>query len=417
MQGRDIFSQILGIRHPWAVVDVTTDAAKQEVTVFVERAGDAVFHCMVCRAECPRYDSRRRRWRHLDTCQYRTIVEADVPRIECPEHGVQQVPVAWAEANSRFTGLFEALAINWLREASIMAVARLMRMTWKEVDGIMCRAVVRGLSRRELVPPERMGVDETSFQKRHEYVTVVTDLDGSTVLYVADDRKAESLAAFYRQLTPAQKKQIFVIAMDMHQPYISATKEAIPDADEKIAFDKFHVAKHLGDAVDKVRREEHQRLMAEDDWTLKHSKHLWLQNPENMDETMWNSAFKVLRESSLQTSRAWAIKELAMSLWNYASRGWATKAWTKWIAWARRCHLEPMKRVAAMVRDHLKGIVNAIVLQATNAASESINSKIQKVKRMACGFRNRERFRNAIYFHLGGLDLYPASAMATHTNG
>lgn len=417
MQGREIFSQILGIRHPWKVVDVTTDPAKQEVTILVERAGDAVFHCLACGIECPRYDSRRRRWRHLDTCQYKTIVEAEVPRIECPEHGVQQVPVAWAETNSRFTGLFEALAINWLREASISAVARLMRLTWKEVDGIMLRAVVRGLARRKVEAPERMGVDETSFQKRHEYVTVVTDLDGSKVLYVADDRKAESLAAFYRQLTPAQKKRIFVIAMDMHQPYISATQEAIPDADEKIAFDKFHVAKHLGDAVDKVRREEHQRLMAEDDWTLKHSKHLWLQNPENMDETMWNSTFKILRESSLQTSRAWAIKELAMSLWNYASRGWATKVWRKWIAWARRCHLEPMKKVAAMVRDHLKGIVNAIVLQTTNAAAESINSKIQKVKRLACGFRNRQRFRNAIYFHLGGLDLYPASAVATHTNG
>jgi transposase len=415
MQGREIFSQILGIRHPWKVVDVTTDPKKQEVTIFVERAGDAVFHCLVCGAERPRYDSRRRRWRHLDTCQYKTIVEAEVPRIECPEHGVQQVPVAWAEANSRFTGLFEALAINWLKEASISAVARQMRLTWKEVDGIMCRAVVRGLSRRELVPPERMGVDETSFQKRHEYVTVVTDLDGTKVLYVADDRKAESLASFYRKLTPAQRKQIFLVVMDMHEPYISATREAIPDA--KIAFDKFHVAKHLGDAVDKVRRAEHQKLMAEGDLTLKDSKYLWLQNPENMDETMWDTAFKLLRESSLQTSRAWAIKELAMSLWGYVSRGWATKAWKNWISWASRCGLEPMKKVASMVRNHLEGIVNAIVHNATNAAAESINSKIQKVKRMACGFRNRDRFRNAIYFHLGGLDLYPASAMVTHTNG
>lgn len=415
MQDRDLYAQILGIRHPWKVVDVTSDAVKQEVTIFVEPAADAAFGCLACGQTAPRYDSRRRRWRHLDTCQYKTIVVAEVPRINCPQHGIQQVMVPWAEPNSRFTGLFEALAINWLKEASIQAVARLMRLTWKEVDGIMCRAVVRGLGRRKLEAPERMGVDETSFQKRHEYVTVVTDLDGSKVLYVADDRKAESLAAFYRQLTPAQKKRIFVIAMDMHKPYISATEEAVPDADEKVAFDKFHVAKHLGDAVDKVRREEHQRLMAEGDWTLKHSKHLWLQNPENMDDAMWDSTFKILRESSLQTSRAWAIKELAMSLWGYASRGWATKAWKKWIAWARRCHLEPIKKVAAMVRDHLKGIVNAIVLQATNAATESINSKIQKVKRMACGFRNRQRFRNAIYFHLGGLDLYPDALRSTHT--
>jgi transposase len=338
MHGRDIFSQILGIRHPWTVVDVATDAAKQEVTILVERIADAAFYCMACGKECPRYDSRRRRWAHLDTCQYKTIVVADVPRTLCPEHGVQQVPVPWAETNSRFTGLFEALAINWLREGSIQAVAQLMHLTWKEVDGVMLRAVIRGLGRRKLTAPERMGVDETSFQKRHEYVTVVTDLDGPKVLYVADDRKAESLAAFYRKSA-------------------------------------------------------------------------------NMDEVMWGSTFKILRESSLQTSRAWAIKDLVMSLWGYAIRGWATKAWKKCIAWARRCHLEPMKKVASMVRDHLTGIINAIVFQATNAASESINSKIQKIKRMACGFCNRERFRNAIYIHLGGLDLYPSSAGFTRTNG
>ncbi len=275
--------------------------------------------------------------------------------------------------------------------------------------------VQRGLGRRELVAPERMGVDETSFQKRHEYVTVVTNLEGTKVLYVADDRKAESLAAFYRQLKPDDRRKIAVVAMDMHRPYIAATRDALPDADAKIVFDKFHVAKHLGDAVDKVRREEHRELMAEDDWTLKGSKYLWLQRPEHVDETMWDSAFKLLRESSLRTSKAWALKEAAMSLWDYASRAWATKAWRKWIAWARRSQLEPLKRVAATIRDHLGGIVNAVVTRATNAASESINSKIQKVKRLACGFRNRERFRNAIYFHLGGLDLYPAAATATHT--
>ena len=100
-----------------------------------------------------------------------------------------------------------------------------------------------------------------------------------------------------------------------------------------------------------------------------------------------------------------------MCLWHYASRGWARRAWNAWISWAMRSRLTPMKRVARMIRSHLEGIINAIVLKATNAASESINSKIQRVKRMACGYRNRERFRNAIYFHLGGLDLCPA----THT--
>lgn len=415
MQDRDLYTGILGIRSPWKVVEVKADFGAREVKVFIEADADTKFPCQACGEPSPRYDVRQRWWRHLDTCEFRTLLSAQVPRVNCPEHGVQQVMVPWAEPNSRFTGVFEALAIAWLKEASISAVARLLKLSWHEVDGIMARAVLRGLARRELTAPERMGVDETSFQKRHEYVTVVTNLDGSTVLYVADGRKAESLKAFYRSLKPGDRRRIAVVAMDMHAPFISATQECVPNADTKIAYDKFHVAQHLGDAVDSVRREEHRELLAGGDLTLKDTKYLWLQNPDNMDPDMWESTFKILRESALRTSRAWAIKETAMQLWRFTSRSAATRAWTRWIRWAMKSQLGPVMKVAAMVKNHLNGIVNAIVHAVTNAASEAINSKIQKVKRLACGFRNRDRFRNAIYFHLGGLDLAPASAYATHT--
>ena len=130
-----------------------------------------------------------------------------------------------------------------------------------------------------------------------------------------------------------------------------------------------------------------------------------------MDDSS-DSFFNRMKRVALRTARAWALKEHAMCLWNYATRGWARRAWKAWISWALRSRLEPMKRVARMVRKHLEGILNAIVLRATNATAESVNAKIQRVKRMACGFRNRERFRAAIYFHLGGLDLRPA----THTD-
>ena len=138
----------------------------------------------------------------------------------------------------------------------------------------------------------------------------------------------------------------------------------------------------------------------------------WLEKniPENMKAPTVR-ALAGLRRMVLKTARAWAIKEHAMCLWQYISRGWARRAWKAWIAWAMRSRLEPVKRVARMIRTHLEGILNAIVMRATNAAAESVNSKIQRVKRMACGFRNRARFRTAIYFHLGGLDLSPA----THT--
>ena len=125
-----------------------------------------------------------------------------------------------------------------------------------------------------------------------------------------------------------------------------------------------------------------------------------------MSRKQWRG-FKALRESTLKTARAWAIKELAMSLWGYTSRSWAMKAWKQGLSWAVRSRLEPVKKVAKTIKAHLWGIVNAVLLRADNGGAESINSRIKMVKVRSRGFRNKDRFRNAIYFHLGGLDLYP----------
>ena len=166
------------------------------------------------------------------------------------------------------------------------------------------------------------------------------------------------------------------------------------------------MAQHLSQAVDKVRRQEHRVLIEQGDERLTGSKYLWLQNPGNLSIERWDR-FAPLRASSLKTARAWAIKEFAMQLWGFRRRAWAHKAWQRWYAWAIRSRLDPIKKVARMIQRHLDGIVNAIVRGITNARAEGINAKIQWIKYTARGFRNRERFRNAIYFHLGGLDLYP----------
>lgn len=406
MRDKELYATILGVRSPWQVVDVALDVPAGEVAVFIAFGADAPLPCPRCGVACSRYDSRERRWRHLDTCQYHTILVAEVPRVRCQDHGVLQVTVPWAEPGSRFTALFEVLVIDWLKETSISAVARTLRLSWDEVDGIMGRAVQRGLKRRDRRPSKRIGVDETSFQKRHEYVTVVSDAVDGVVLYVADDHKQGSLDGFYEDLTPEAREQIEAVAMDMWKPYIASTVKYVPDAKRKIGFDKFHVASHLGKAVDRVRREEHGGLMAMGNTRLKGTKYLWLENPLKMSAgRRWN--LEQLRKSSLRTARAWGIKELAMSLWDYIGRGWAKRAWEDWLSWAMRSRLEPVKRVARMIKEHLWGIINAIVLNVTNGRAEGLNSKIQRVKRMACGYRNRQRFRNAIYFHLGGLDLYP----------
>ena len=413
MRDRDLYATILGLTAPWKVTGVELDSKLERVAVTVEAADHLAFVCPECGESCPGYDTRERRWRHLDTCQYQTVLVAKVPRIKCSEHGVRQIQVPWGEAGSGFTALFEAVVIDWLKEATTAAVARRIGLTWDEVDGIMQRAVARGLARRKPRDLYAIGVDETSFQKRHEYVTVVTDLLTSDVLYVADHRKKSSLDGFYQEQTPDRLATLEIVAMDMCKAYISSTRAHVPAADGKICFDRFHVAKVLGDALDKVRREEHRALMSADDNSLTGTKHLLLRRGDTL-EAHEEGVVDLLRTMGLKTARAWAIKEAATKLWSYVKKGWADRAWKKWLSWAMRSRIEPIKKAARTIRAHLWGIVNAVTHGVTNATSESINAKIQKVKKMACGFRNRERFRNAILFHLGGLDLYPASV--THTD-
>lgn len=251
MRDTELYRKILGIESPWQVNDVELDSAGGEVRVHLSH-GELEPPCPECGGAARRYDSRSRRWRHLDTCQLRTILVAEVPRVECAEHGVRQVRVPWGERGSRFTAMFEALVIDWLREASVAAVARHVGLSWDAVAGIMGRAVERGLARRRPHLPPHLGVDETSFQKRHEYVTVLIHGEGKgAVLHVADGRGREAVDGFLTSFSPEQLAEVESVAMDMHGPYIAAVEEHVPGAATKIAFDKFHVAQHLSRAVDR----------------------------------------------------------------------------------------------------------------------------------------------------------------------
>lgn len=417
MQDKTLYQQILGLKAPWSVTDVQLDVTGGRVVVRVSR-GPGPHPCPECQAPCPTHDHRTRQWRHLDTCQLTTLLEAEVPRVRCADHGVHQVHVPWAEPGSGFTALFEAIVLGWLREASISAVACLLRLSWDEVDGIMERGVRRGRARQAAVPIRAMGIDETSYQKRHEYVTVIVDRDRNVVADVIDDRTKEGLHSWLMARPEGHLEAIQTLTMDMWAPYINAAIAAVPGAEAKICFDRFHVSQHFGKALDQVRAQEHRELRRVlGDSPLTRTKHDWLRNAGRIDNR-GRRDFMALTRTNLRTARAWAMKETAAALWAYRYRGSAAKAWKRLLGWISRCQLKPVERVGRMVREHLWGILNAVIARATNAASEAKNARIQRVKAMACGFRSRARFKRAILFHLGGLDVMPQAAYAgfTHTD-
>jgi transposase len=409
MEDRELYRRILGIESPWRVASVDLQLTPQEVHIYLAHEDLPRWPCAECAAPSQLHDHQpERQWRHLDTCQYRTILHADPPRTQCSTHGVRVVKLPWAEPSSRFTALFEALAIHWLKVASQKAVGRQLRLSWDEVHGILERAVKRGLHRRQAEPIRHLGVDEKAYRKGHKYFTLVNDLDRGRVLYVAEDRKQESLDGFWGTLTKGQRDGIEAVAMDMWDPYVASVREHVAGADRKIVFDKFHVAQHLGHAVDEVRRKENKALRAEGDQRLVGTRYDWLRNPVTMDATDWRD-FAALRRSELKTARAWALKETAMSLYNYTYEGSARKHFQWWHGWAVRSRLRPMVAVAGMLKRRFANIITYLKHRITNAASESLNAKIQWVKYTARGFRNKQNFINAIYFHCGGLDLAPSA--------
>src|SRR5438309_335324 len=184
MQDHELYRRILGIEAPWQVERVELKVQQGEVHVYLAHQDDRQWVCAVCGALAPLYDHQpEREWRHLDTCQYRTILHASPPRTQCAEHGVRVVKLPWAEPSSRFTELFEALAIAWLKQASQQAVGDQLQLSWHEIHGILERAVKRGLARRQAEEIPYLGVDEKAFRKGHKYLTLVNDLQRNRVLY------------------------------------------------------------------------------------------------------------------------------------------------------------------------------------------------------------------------------------------
>lgn len=408
MRDTDLYKTVLGLREPWIIAGVEMDEARETITVRVDIPAGTRFVCPGCQAgDCPVYDSRTRTWRHLDTCQFKTMIEAPLPRIECPACGVKTISPPWAEGHSRFTLLFERFVIDALGQMSITGVCKLLRVKWDQVATITSRAVRRGLERRELDDLTSIGIDEKCMGSgQNSYITIVTNLETSKVVWVGRDRTRETLDEFFKMLGPEGCARIQSICMDMWRPFQSSCRTWIESAEAKTVLDRFHIEKHLGEAVDMVRKQEQRELLQGGDSRLKHSKWDWLTRIENLSPKR-RERFEALRTSDLRTAKAWAMRENFRHLWSCQSRSEATHHFEQWHQWATRSNLVPMHKVAKRMKTHLNRILNYLTFRITNAKAEGINNRIKTIQKQAYGFRNPERMINMIYFHCAGLKLYP----------
>lgn len=404
--GSELLAEMLELKAPWKVVGYELNASTMVMRVEIQWPQEVAPKCPRCQKAGRVHDHRElREWRHLDAMAYRTMLCCSIPRVKCAEHGVLTMDVPWAEPNNRVTMRMEAHCIQVLKTAqSVSAAARQLGLSHAEVHRIQGRAVERGLGRRDMSGVAAVGMDEKNFGRGHSYATVLSDHGQRVVLEVVQDRTQEAALQALDVLPAATKEQVAAATIDMWEPYQKALLEKLPNAE--IVHDRFHIAKHLGEAVDKVRRREHKELSEQGIGVLSGKRYVFLRNPNDWSEQEADD-FDLVSRMDLKVARAWALKETFGRLYEYTSETWARKFFERWFVRATRSRLLPMRKVAWMLRRHLDHIVTWTRHRLTNALCEGLNSKIQAIKSAARGFRLFAHYRIAILFHCGGLPLEP----------
>ena len=403
----DFYSTILDVQAPWFVKEVSLDIKKGSVNVYLDHAS-STFSCPICFSECTVYDhSSSRTWRHLDTCQYQTLIHARIPRVKCSEHGIRQAEIPWSSRQSSFTLLMEIFILKALELCeNISAAAKLCRISWDQAQLVMQHGVERGLARRKDFDTKLIAIDEKAFKKGHKYLTIISSLESGAILEVLESRKKEALDDYYKTLPTEKKEQIEAVSMDMWPAFINSTKEHVDPNENKIVFDKFHIIAILTKAVDAVRRKEHYKLQAEGNSVLKSTKSMWFYSPENLP-SKYEKDYERLTQSDLETAKVWAFKEGFKRIFDYKYVENAKKYFMQWYESVLSSGIKNIIGAAETLNSHLYGILNGVKHQVTNGLAEGLNSKIMAIKRRARGHRNLENLKTAIYFYCGKLDVYP----------
>lgn len=279
--------------------------------------------------------------------------------------------------------------------------AALLRMSFIQINRILYKSSERGIARRSnIVEVKNISLDEKSFKRGHDYVTVLSDPDTGSVIDVAHGRKKESVKKLINANFPeTQNSKIETVSTDMWEAFITTVKEEFPKA--KLCHDKFHLVKYLNEAVDIVRRKE-SKTQEE----LRNSRYIWLKDQANLTEKQ-RLKFEAINNVNYETAKAWRIKENFRDITFNQSLSEAYILFYRWCRDAKNSKINAIMKVAEMFERHSAGIVNAISLNKSNAMAERLNGKIQEIKICAKGYRTFENFRAAILFYHGKLELYP----------
>jgi len=373
--------------------------------VHIDRLGRRLLRCGVCRRRCMEvHDIRKgRTWRDLSMRKLPLKLCYRPRRLECPRCGVRVEDFPWAEPWARVTTALSNAVAVLARELSWQGTARQYGLNWKSVATIVKRAVQYGLKHRTRPPVHVIGIDEVSRRKGQVYLTVVYDLERRILLWVGEDRTAEAVKKFFiAEMGRRRCRTLQVVCMDMWAPYANLVREHAVNA--QILFDRFHIVKHLNEAVDAARRELWRQLTSKERASFKGTRWLLLKNPWNLNSDQKERLSTLVRWNT-PLVRAWYLKESFQLFWDYKQPWRARQHLVKWMNSAMRSKLEPFKRFVRMLRSHLDGILAWTKTRISNGAVEGMNNKIKSISHRSFGFRGAKNFIAAIYHCCARLPL------------
>jgi transposase len=400
MRDNDLFQLALGIASPWFVAASDFDAANKRLDIKLDFKTGARFDCPECKAAgCPVHDTVEKTWRHLDFFQHQAFLTARTPRITCANCGVRLVAVPWARPGSGFTLLFEGLAMALAMHMPVATAAGFLGIEDKRLWRVVFHYVDAAVARMDLSGIKRVAIDETAAKRGHDYITLVVDIDSRRVAFVADGRSADTVRQFADHLEErgGDASRVKQASIDMSPAFIAGVTDNLTEAE--ITFDRFHVMKLIGDAVDEVRRAE---VKARPE--LKGTRYVWTKNEPNLTARQ-SAVLDTLAATNLKTARAWRMRLAFQDIYAQPSRAWGELFLDKWIGWAKRSRLEPMKAVARTMQKHRDGILAWFDSRISNGLIEGINSLVQAAKAKARGYRNSQTLKRMTYLIAGKLDL------------
>lgn len=396
-----LFETALGIVAPWYVSGLDFDAAGHRLTLRIDFQRGSRFPVAGIEGQHPVHDTVTKSYRHLNFFQYECVLEVRVPRVRLPEGGIRQVEPDWAGRLSGFTLLFEAFIVLMARDMAFKKVAEKVNLSQHRVMAICERYVDLAAAQRDMSEVRHVAVDETSKQRGHDYVTLVADADQRAVLFVTEGKDASTLERFAQDLAAhgGDPKAITSISMDMSAAFIKGATEQLPNA--QITYDKFHIIAHASKALDETRRWEQKT-----DPSLKGLRWKLLRDPADLSPEDRAEVEALARQAAgKRTARAWQYREELREILQRKQPNVVRQLLEAWCTGVMRSKVEPMKKVAKMIRSHLDGIVAWTRTRQTNGFLEAINGLFQAAKRRARGFTRFSTMRMVIFLIAGKLDF------------